>query len=194
MGQDNRVLWIFPNYRTVDEANSMPRIRNRDKWLIATKDSFDPYAFPVAGMFAAISQWEDQYPSWGRGWNGYKKRFAGAFADQTISNFMAEGLFPSMLHQDPRYFRLGHGSVWYRLKYAVTRIFVTRGDDGQAEFNYSEFAGNAVMAGASSLYYPAQDRSFGNTMGKWGFQIGFDMAGNIGKEFWPDIRKKLTGH
>jgi hypothetical protein len=35
------------------------------------------------------------------------KRYAVSFADQTIENFMTEAVVPSLLKQDPRYFRLG---------------------------------------------------------------------------------------
>ncbi len=191
--KEDRVLWIFPNYRTVPQANALPRIRAKEKWTIAARDSFDPYAFPVAGLYAGVAQWEDEYPSLGRGVDGYKNRYLGALADQTVSNFMAEGAFPCMLHQDPRYFRLGRGSFWHRAAYALTRTFVTRGDDGRPEFNWSEFGGNAAMAGISSLYYPARYRTAGETAQKWGTQIAIDTVANLGKEFWPDVKRRLLG-
>jgi hypothetical protein len=190
---EDRVLWIFPNYRTVEDKKSMPHITQRDKLTIAVKDSFDPYAFPVAGLFAAVSQLENQYPSWGRGAEGYGKRYAGALADQTVSNLMSEGAFPIMLHQDPRYFRLGRGGIWHRAGYAATRIFVTRNDLDGPQFNYSEFGGNAVMATAGNLYYPRENRNIGNVAVRFGTQLVFDMLADVGKEFWPDIKRWLVG-
>jgi len=190
---EGRIFWVIPNYRTVDEARSIHAISDRDKLRIATKDSFDPYAFPVAGVFAGISHLQNRDPSWGRGPEGFGKRYLGALADQTLSNMLSEGAFPILLHQDPRFFRLGRGSILHRLGYAATRVLVTRGDDGSAQFNASEFAGNAVMAGASSFYYPQQDRGVDDAAVKLGVQIGVDMVGNIFKEFWPDIKRKLTG-
>jgi hypothetical protein len=189
----DRILWIFPNYKTVDEMLSLPHITPREKLTIAAKDSFDPYAFPIAGMFAGLSQAENQYPSWGRGTVGYQKRFVGALADQTMSNMMTEAAFPILLQQDPRYFRLGRGAIGYRAGYAVSRIFVTRADTGEAEFNYSEFGGNAVMAGTANLYYPKQDATIGNAAVRFGSQIIFDMLAAVGKEFWPDVKRLLVG-
>jgi len=191
--KEDRILWLFPNYRTVDEERRFPRISARDKLTIAVKDSFDPYAFPVAGLFAGLSQAENQYPEWGRGADGYAKRYFGALADQTVSNMMTEAAFPIALHQDPRYFRLGRGGVLHRSGYALSRIFVTRTDDGWAQFNYSEFGGNAVMAGAGMLYYPREDANIGNVAVRFGSQIVFDMIANIGKEFWPDVKHWLVG-
>jgi hypothetical protein len=194
MGSErNRVLWIFPNYRTVDEERGIPSITAREKLMIATKDSIDPFAFPVAGLFAGINQAANQQPSWGRGADGYGKRYLAALADQTMSNVMVEAAFPVMLHQDPRYLRLGTGGIWHRAGYAASRIFVTRTDSGEPQFNYSEFGGNAAMAAASNLYYPPEDRNFGNTAARYGTQILFDMIADVSKEFWPDVKRWLVG-
>jgi hypothetical protein len=191
--KEDRLFWIIPNYRTVDEEKSIASISAKEKITIALRDSFDPYAFPVAGVFAGISQAENEYPSWGRGVAGFEKRYFGALADQTVSNMMSEAVLPIMLHQDPRFFRLGRGGILYRLSYAASRVLVTRGDDGAAQFNFSEVGGNAVMAIGSNLYTPRQDRSPGDTASMWGIQLGIDMIGNVFKEFWPDIKQKLTG-
>jgi len=191
--KEDRLFWVVPNYRTVDEQKSIDVITAKEKFTIAMKDSFDPYAFPVAGLFAGISQAENEYPSWGQGTVGFEKRYFSALADQTVSNMMSEAVFPILLHQDPRFLRLGRGGIWHRLSYAVNRVLVTRGDDGSAQFNTSECAGNAVMVIGSYLYTPRQDRSAGDTASKWGTQLGVDAVGNIFKEFWPDIKQKLTG-
>jgi hypothetical protein len=191
--KEDRILWVFPNYKTVDEDRSRPTISAKDKLTIAAKDSFDPYAFPIAGLFAGLSQLQNQYPVWGRGTVGYEKRLVGAFGDQTMSNLMTEAVFPIMLHQDPRFFRLGRGSISHRAGYALTRVFVTRGDDRRPQFNYSEFGGNAVMAGAGMLYYPRQYATIGNASLRFGSQVIFDMLADVGKEFWPDVKHWLVG-
>jgi hypothetical protein len=105
---------------------------------------------------------------------------------------MTDSIYPSLLHQDPRYFRKGTGSGWARLKYATSRIFVTRKDSGGRAFNYSEILGNGSAVGISNAYYP-DSRDAGSNFSKWGIQIGIDMAGNVIKEFAPDITRKLTG-
>jgi hypothetical protein len=122
------------------------------------------------------------------------KYYGGAFADQAIGNIMSEGLFPVALHQDPRYFVKSTGGFWKRTGYAISREVITRGDDGRNHFNTSELAGNAVAAGISNLYYPAVNRSFGNTANKWGQQIALDTFFNVAKEFWPDVRNKMFRH
>src|ERR1700694_2949842 len=177
----------------------MPLMRPEDlpargaKFKVAVDDSFDPSAFLVAGVFAGMSMAQKQYPHFGQGAEGVGKDYGGAFADQAIGNFMTEALFPVALRQDPRYFTKGKGGFWKRTGYAISREVVPRGDNGHNQFNTSELAGNAVAAGISNLYYPAQDRSFSNTANKWGQQIGLDTLFNVMKEFWPDTRRKLFG-
>jgi len=190
----NHILWIIPNYRSDENSEEIKPLTPAQKMKVSFDDSFDPSAFLVAGIFAGISMAERQYTSFGTGAQGFGKYYGGAFADQAIGNIMTEGLLPVALHQDPRYFVKGTGGFWKRTGYSISREFVTRGDDGRNHFNTSELAGNAVAAGISNFYYPASDRSFGNTADKWGQQIALDAFFNVTKEFWPDVRKKLFRH
>jgi len=187
----NHIFWIIPNYRSDEDPAEIQPLTPAEKLKVALDDSFDPSAFLVAGIFAGLSMAQKQYSSFGTGVQGFGKYYGGAFADQTIGNIMTEGLFPIALHQDPRYFVKGTGGFWKRTGYAISREAITRGDDGGNHFNTSELAGNAVAAGISNLYYPAADRSFGNTANKWGQQIALDTFFNAAKEFWPDVRNKL---
>jgi hypothetical protein len=104
---------------------------------------------------------------------------------------MTEGVFPTLLHEDPRYFRRGEGSGWSRLGYAVRQIFWTHTDSGGAHFNFSEVLGNSPAAAISNLYYP-DNRTFGGNAAKVGLQIGVDMAANILKEFSPDLGRTVS--
>lgn len=188
--EDKRILGILPNYRTLpafDEA--VPPLTPREKFVLAAKDSFDYSAVLVAGFYAGLGQLQDQYPAYGQGGAGYGKRFAGAFADQVIGNFMSEAIFPTVFHQDPRYYRMGRGGFRKRCAYAVSRIWLIRGDNGKTQFNWGEIAGNAAAAGISTAYYPADNRTFSDTASKWGTQIATDAGFNIIKEFWPEIKR-----
>ena len=106
---------------------------------------------------------------------------------------MTEGIYPTILHQDPRYFRRGEGSGWARLGYAMGQIFWTHKDSGATESNYSEIGGNSTAVTISTAYYP-EWRDWSNAASKFGMQIGVDMAGNVLKEFWPDLERKFGHH
>jgi hypothetical protein len=186
----HHILWVIPNYREDENGAEFKPLTPKQKLKLAFDDSFDPTAFLVAGLFAADSMAQKQY-AFGQGAQGFAKYYGGAFADQAIGNMMSEALFPIALHQYPRYFQKGAGGFWKRTGYALSREVITRGDDGRNHFNTSELAGNAVAAGISNLYYPAADRSLGNTGNKWSQQIALDAGFDIMKEFWPDVRHKL---
>ena len=186
----HHILWVIPNYREDESGAEFKPLLPKEKLKLAFYDSFDPTAFLVAGIFAADSMAQKQY-AFGQGAEGFAKYYGGAFADQAIGNMMSEALFPIALHQDPRYFEKGTGGFWRRTGYALSREALTRGDDGRNHLNTSELAGNAVAAGISNLYYPAVNRSLGNTANKWAQQIALDAAFNVMKEFWPDVRHRV---
>ena len=104
---------------------------------------------------------------------------------------MTGAILPSLLHQDPRYYQLGHGSFKHRLGHAISRIFVTRSDSGNTVFNVSEVLGSAVAGGIANTYHPAGDRTVANTVSVWWTQVGWDTVAIGVKEFWPDIRRKV---
>ena len=161
-----------------------------EKFAIANKDSFDyPLVFLAAGL-GGIGQWANQNPSFGQEMGGFSKRLVTGFADQSIGNIMTEGLFPSILHEDPRYYRRGTGSTFSRTAYAFSRLFVTNTDSSGRRFNYSEWGGNAAATAVSNIYYP-DGRTVGSNLGKLGFQIGLDGLALVLKEFWPDVKQKI---
>ncbi len=165
-------------------------ITAKQKFTIAAKDSFD---YPLVGLAAVIAAWgqaDNSHPEFGQGWAGYGRRVGTAYADQAIGNMMTEGIFPSMLREDPRYFRRGYGGVWSRTWYAATRVFVTRTDAGGTRFNFSELLGNAAGTAISNAYYP-DTRDVADNVQKLGSQIGIDAASQVLKEFWPDIKHKF---
>jgi hypothetical protein len=190
---DNHILGIVPNYATVDEPQkTYEPLTVEGKLLIATHDSFDPFNWAITGLYAAVYQKENEY-AFGQGAAGYAQRYAVTFADASISTYFSEGLFPVMLHEDPRFFRLGEGTKWHRIGYALTRVLVTRTDTGAWRFNNSEIEGNLLAAGISNFYYPPVNRGVGITFVKFGIGVVSDAGFNVLKEFWPDMRQKVFG-
>ena len=191
---DKRIFGVLPNYRTADGSAPFVPITAKRKFIIASKDSFDYPVYLTSAAFAGLYQLENQNPSFGQGVKGYAKRLASSYADQAIGNLMTEAIFPSLLREDPRYFRIGSsgGSTWHRMGYALTRVFVVRTDKGKWDFNYSEWLGNGATVAISNLYYPADTRDVADNVQKLGIQVGTDAFSQVLKEFWPDIKRKLT--
>jgi hypothetical protein len=188
--EDKRIFGVLPNNRTTENSLPFAPISARRKMTIAYKDSFDWPVYPTAAAFAALYQIENQNPSFGQGMAGYAKRFGTAYGDQMIGNMMTEGIVPSLLHEDPRYFRLGEGTKASRAKYALKQIVVTRTDSGHKTFNFAEVGGNAAAVAITNLWYP-DTRTVSDNVEKMGIQLATDAFSNVLKEFWPDVKRYL---
>jgi hypothetical protein len=209
---NDRLFLALPNFLTLENAGDVPPLTTKQKFKVVARGSFDKIEFPWYGILSAISQAENSEPGYGQGWEGYGKRYASAFADGTIENFMTSAVFPSILHQDPRFFQKSDGGFARRTEYAVSRIFVTRTDSGHTQFNYSEILGSAVSAAISTnTYHPrafittrfdpttdtltyvhnASSRTLSNTASVWGTQVLYDTITIVIKEFWPDVHRKM---
>lgn len=187
--QDKRVFGVLPNYRGANLSDKFVPLTARQKMRIGFKDSTDYPVFLTAIGFAGLYQLENSHPSFGQGMAGFGKRYGTAIADQSIGNILTESLMPIAFHEDPRYFRLGTGSVGRRIGYAASRIFVTYTDSGHKRFNFSEVIGNAAAAGIANAYYK-DERGFNDNFQRLYTSLATDAVSQILKEFWPDIKRK----
>jgi len=190
--KDDRIFDVMPNFETVEGVRSAPPLSAGEKFRLTAEGAFDPFEFALAGLLSGVSQAENDQPSYGQGVAGYGKRYAEAFGNQAVANFMSGAVFPTLLREDPRYFQAGTGKFGHRFCYALSRIFVTPTDAGHLEFNYSEFLGNATAVGIANAFNSPDDRTAANAASNLGEQIAIDMMGNELKEFWPDIRRKFS--
>src|SRR6202049_2789622 len=189
--QTQRMFWVIPNFAAVSADTELPPLTAGGKFALATQDSVDYSSFVWSGMLAGQSMALRSYPEFRNGMAGYSRYYWRAFADQASGSFFTEAFIPAVTHEDPRYYTLGHGGFFHRVKYALSRIAVTKTDSGGRGFNYSEVAGNALEAGLSNLYYPPEERSLHNTGINYLSQLEAASINNIVREFWPDIRRKL---
>jgi hypothetical protein len=189
----SRVLGVLPNYRSGEESDPFSPLSVHRKFYIGYKDSTDYPIFFVAGGLAVLGQMTEQHPQFGQGLEGYGKRLGGSVADQLIGNLLTESIMPSLLREDPRYFRRGHGGVWSRTGYAASRVFVARNDHGNWNVNLAEISGNAIGAAIGNAYYPGE-RRLGDNVLRFSSQMATDAFSQILKEFWPDIKRKYFNH
>jgi hypothetical protein len=190
---NDRLFFALPNFLSVENAGKIPPLTTKQKFAVVTRSSFDYIQVPWYAFLAGVSQAENSEPGYGQGAAGYGKRFGAAAADGTIENYWTSAILPSVFHQDPRFYQLGKGGFFHRTFYAMSRIVVTRSDSGSSQFNVSEVFGSAIAASISTYsYHPHADKTLSNTASVWGSQIAYDTATIVLKEFWPDIRRKIT--
>ncbi len=189
--QPKRILYLIPNYRAVSANAKLPPLSFKNKFGLATQDSFDYTSFILAGMLAGIGQAKNSTPEFRQGAAGFGRYYWHSFADQAVGNYVTEAILPAATHEDPRYYTLGHGGFFHRAGYAISRLVITRTDSGGRTFNFSEIVGNGAGAGISDLYYPRPERTWTKTGQKWLTQVALDGVFNVLKEFWPDIRRDV---
>jgi hypothetical protein len=189
--QTKRILYIVPNFRAVSAGTKLPKQSVKEKFKTAALDSFDYSSFVFTGIQAGISQATDAYPEFHQGAAGYGRYYWHTFADQTDENLWVEGILPSLLREDTRYYTLGHGGFVKRGFYAVTRIMITRTDSGGKTLNVSEVIGAGTAAAISSAYYPSNYQNWTKIGQRWLTSVLID-GGTFGaKEFWPDINRAI---
>lgn len=203
----DRLFYALPNFLSLENTGKVPPLSTKQKFGVVVRGSFDYIEYPWFGFLAALNQADDAEPAYGQGWGAYGKRYVTSFADGTIENFFTSAILPSLLHQDPRFYHSGKGGFWHKTGYGVSRIFLTRGDSGDTQFNYSEIFGSALSATISTYgYHPRStilsspsgpryipsDRTLKNAADVWGTQLAFDTITIVVREFWPDIHRKLS--
>jgi hypothetical protein len=185
-----RMFGVVRTFGITNDKNAPP-LSSRGKFRIFTANVTDPFTFVGIGIQAGMGQARNDFPSYGQGMSGYAKRFGASYADYAIGEFMSTYAFPSLLHEDPRYFREGEGSTKKRLGHAIASAFVTRKDSGRTSFNYSNSVGRVAAGAFSTLYYPEENRGVGLVFSRAGIGLVFGTAGAIFSEFGPDLQRKL---
>jgi hypothetical protein len=192
--KDDRIFFALPNLLTVENASSMPPLTIGQKFKTVAEGCFDPVEVVFIGIQAGIGQADNTNPTYGQGLKGYSKRFGTSYADAIIGNFGTGAIFPTLLHQDPRYYQMGTGNPFRRMEHAAMRIVITHSDrSGKMEFNFSEFLGNGMAAGLSNTYHPGPHTIASGT-NVLETQVLMDTLGYELKEFWPDLRRYLLRH
>jgi hypothetical protein len=183
-----RILGIIPNFQTKDDTpqNQAP-LTVKEKYVLAWHQTVD-FSAHLGNLFqAGLQQAANGQPHYGEGWGPYAERFGAAEGDQATSSFFIFGFLPHILHDDPRYFRRGKGSIWSRICYSASRTVITRTDAGNPTFNIPQVAGQLFQQSISTIYYPPEDRTVGRVFQNWGTTLAYNSAYNVVKEFYPDF-------
>jgi Carboxypeptidase regulatory-like domain len=186
--EKQRLIGVIPNFYTSYIPDAAP-LSSKQKFSLATRGTFDPVAVIGVGFAAGIEQANNSYPGYGQGVAGYSKRYAARFIDGRSSDFLTHAVFPSLFHQDPRYYYQGSGTVKSRLAHALSSAFVTRSDGGHTVPNYSYLLGDATAATLSNLYYPQANRGAHLVFTNAVLGLAGRLGGNVIREFLP---KHLT--
>lgn len=187
--EKQRAFGVIPNFYEVYDHNAAP-LTPKLKFQLALRTLVDPVTVAGFGFNAAIYQMAG-YPGYREGAAGYAERLGATFAGGYTNILLGDALLPSLLHQDPRYFYQGTGTTRSRLLHALSSAFITRGDDGRHEINWSGIGGDVASGAIANTYYPVSDRGAWRVLSSALIGTGGRMAEGVVQEF---VLHKHTSH
>ena len=161
------------------------------KFVLFLQDSIDPASVLAAGFNAALDQASDKDPTFGQGSLGYARRYGADFADQTASRFFGDFLYPTIFFEDPRYYRMAHGSKKARLLHAMSHVVVARRDNGSSMVNFTEWLATGSSLALNNLYHPGNQPGVAAAARAGAFIVLQDMGFDVLREFWPEVARKF---
>jgi hypothetical protein len=188
-----RALGIVPMFNITYLGDQTVSMTVKQKFELAIHSSTDPVDFVTPFFVAGLHEGLNDQEGFPWGVKGLGERAGAAYLDALGGNLIGSGLLPSILHQDPRYYRIGYGSAKHRLLYALATTVICKHDKtGKWEPNYSNVGGNIAAGAISTLYYPPTDEGgVGLTITNGLIVTATGAAGAVFNEFWPDISRKL---
>jgi hypothetical protein len=189
--EKQRVLGVLPAFNTSYRSDAVS-LTAKEKISLAFRSAVDPVTFGTAILVAGYGEAADSDSGFPWGAKGFGERAGAKYLDAFDGTMIGNGFLPALLHQDPRYFRLGHGSTSHRLFYAIATSVICKHDStGKWEPNYSNVAGNIISGALSNFYYPSNDSGIGLTIGNGLIVTAEGTVGGVFQEFWPDISRKF---
>jgi hypothetical protein len=191
-GPANRILMLafLASIPVAAVAQAFVPLDVMDKLQFHAKRTVGPTAILGVAAYAAVLQEAHAPDEWREGAAGYGKRVASMVAWSGIHSGLAFGL-DSALHQDPRYFRSGGTGFWRRSAHALRGTILTRTDSGGETLSTWRLGSDYGSAILSNLWYPSRLNTARLGFIQGSATLGFDLAGNLASEFWPDIKRKV---
>ena len=177
---------VFP-----DLATNVEPFGTWEKFKLAANNSVSLSTVGQALVAAGFSQAINSVSGYGQGADGYAKRFGANMARSASDNLFGTFLIASVMHEDPRFYVRKGLSLKETLKYAAQRLVYTRSDSGARVINFDGLLGPLASEGLANTYYPETDRGVGSTFTRYASDQGWKFCGNVVRQYWPRINRKL---
>jgi hypothetical protein len=181
-----RRSYCFPDLAT----NSAP-LSAKHKFRLFLNDSISGHAIAGSAASAGLEQAFNWYAAYGQGAAGYGRRFGAAMARNTSNSLFSTFLLATIIGQDPRFFVRKSPNFWGAVRYSLRRVVITRDDSGADVVNWSGLLGPLAGEALANTYLPAQNRTVGNTFARYAGDIGWRAAGNLLREYWPNLSRHM---
>jgi hypothetical protein len=179
---------IFP-----DIAASTKPLSPGQKFELFVDNSISVHTVIWSALGAAVGQADNSPTGWGQGWDAYGKRFGGSMGSNASGEFFGTFILASAMHYDPRFFPDKDPTFAHAVGHSLKRIFVTQSDSGKQVMDVPGLVGPLLGEGLANVYWPDRNRTVGDTFFRYGIDIATKAGGNMLREYWPVVYRKL-GH
>ncbi|HTV15344.1 MAG TPA: carboxypeptidase-like regulatory domain-containing protein [Acidobacteriaceae bacterium] len=189
--EKQRVLGVIPNFYVVYQHEPAP-LTAKLKFHLAFRTLLDPAT--IGGFVLNATAYQaGRYPDYQEGMAGYGQRLGATFAGGWANVLMGNAILPALLRQDPRYFYKGTGTTRSRFLHALSAPFLTYGDNGRREFNFSGIGGDVASGAVANAYYPSSQRGARLVVKSAAIGAGGRIANGLLQEFVLRRGKFHTG-
>ena len=180
---------IAPIYhRYIQPGQVSQPLTSRHKFVFGLSQLRSPYLLLTVATAAGYEHLVNGSPNYGTDSAAYGQRVGAAAIRDGSQTLFSDSIMASLLHEDPRYYIMGNRqSMVVRGGYAVSRVFVTRSDDGRNVPNYALLSGYAGAAALTNAYYPAPNQGASETFKSFAGSLAGVAISNSVREFLPDL-------
>lgn len=177
-------------YQSVSEWQPLTA---RQKFDVFLRSTYSPRTFANAAIDEAADRAKGRHLNreYETGFRGVGQAYGINLATNETDIFFQRFLFPTLLRQDPRYFRNPDLPFVQRALYAMSRVLITRTDSGGQTINSSRILSIAASRAVSDLYVPGERQGMHPVATCVSFTLLRDAGLNLVHEFWPDVRRKF---
>lgn len=177
--------------QTIEPGRQAQDLSGADKMILSFTEVARPVTLLPALYSASYEQLFNTDPKYGHDPGAFGEKFGASMLRSATVRVFSDGLLAAAFHQDPRYYRIGHGNIFHRALLSARQALIRRGDNGNDQFNYSGIGGRAVAAALVVTYYPEPSvtaRVVGLTFAS---SIATDAGGDLVLEFLPNIIRRF---
>jgi hypothetical protein len=199
-GRDNTFLDLhvgpaYPLYANkqdtiINPGEHAPPLSATDKLLYAGHEQVR-WAVILPGLISAgYGHAVDTDPHTGSDLGGFGDRLGLTVVRQATDRFSGDGIYTALFHQDPRFYRTGHGPLVHRGLLAVKQTFVRLNDSGEERPSFSGLLGHATGSFLAMTYYPHESATAPIAVRGFATAVGGDMGSKLLLEFGPDALRQ----
>ena len=177
--------------QTIEPGRQAQKLSGADKIVFSFTEVARPITLLPALYSASYEQLFNTDPKYGHDAGAFGEKFGASMLRSASVRVFSDGLLAAAFHQDPRYYRIGQGSIIHRGLLSARQAIIRRGDNGNNQFNYSGIGGRAAAAALVVTYYPEPSITAKVVGLTFGSSIATDAGGNLVLEFLPNIIRKV---